>query len=79
MATIHPNQTTTAIPELVGRGVDVGEVFHDRGGIFYHLDTDWQDDGPDAERTDYGSFAAFSDPDGNGWGLQEAKTRAPGR
>lgn len=28
---------------------------------------------------DYGSFAAFSDPDGNGWLLQEVKTRLPGR
>jgi catechol 2,3-dioxygenase-like lactoylglutathione lyase family enzyme len=28
--------------EFASRGVDVGEVFHDRGGIFYHLETDWQ-------------------------------------
>jgi hypothetical protein len=28
---------------------------------------------------DYGTFAAFSDPDGNGWILQEIKTRLPGR
>ncbi len=28
---------------------------------------------------DYGSFVAFSDPDGNGWLLQEIKTRLPGR
>jgi hypothetical protein len=28
---------------------------------------------------DNGSFASFSDPDGNGWLLQEVKTRAPGR
>jgi catechol 2,3-dioxygenase-like lactoylglutathione lyase family enzyme len=31
------------------------------------------------EGADYGSFAAFSDPDGNGWLLQEIKTRLPGR
>jgi catechol 2,3-dioxygenase-like lactoylglutathione lyase family enzyme len=65
--------------ELVGRGVDVGEVFHDKGGIFYHLGPEWQEAGPDPERTDYGSFATFSDPDDNGWVLQEVKTRAPGR
>jgi catechol 2,3-dioxygenase-like lactoylglutathione lyase family enzyme len=66
-----------ASAELVGRGVDVGEVFNDRGGIFYHLETDWQESGPDPERSEYGSFATFSDPDGNGWVLQEVKTRAP--
>jgi catechol 2,3-dioxygenase-like lactoylglutathione lyase family enzyme len=65
--------------ELVARGADVGEVFHDRGGIFYHLAAEWKEPGPDPERGDYGSFASFSDPDGNGWVLQEVKTRAPGR
>jgi hypothetical protein len=35
--------------------------------------------GPDPKRSDYGSFASFSDPDGNGWLLQEIKVRAPGR
>ena len=34
---------------------------------------------PAPDRADYGSFASFSDPDGNGWLLQEVKTRAPGR
>ena len=33
----------------------------------------------DPQRADYGSFASFSDPDGNGWLVQEIKTRAPGR
>ncbi len=31
------------------------------------------------DRASYGSFAAFSDPDGNGWVLQEIKKRLPGR
>jgi hypothetical protein len=35
--------------------------------------------GPDPDRRDYGSFASFSDPDGNGWVVQEVRTRAPGR
>jgi catechol 2,3-dioxygenase-like lactoylglutathione lyase family enzyme len=69
-----------ASAELVGRGVDVEEVFHDSGGgIIYHLDTDWQKSGPHTVRSDYGSFASFADPDSNGWVLQEVKTRAPGR
>jgi hypothetical protein len=65
--------------ELAGRGIDVGEVFHDVGGVFHHVGTEGQATGPDPKRRDYGSFASFSDPDGNGWILQEVKTRAPGR
>jgi catechol 2,3-dioxygenase-like lactoylglutathione lyase family enzyme len=65
--------------ELVGRGVEVGEVFHDVGGVFHHTGAEGRATGPDPERRDYGSFASFSDPDGNGWLLQEVKTRAPGR
>jgi predicted enzyme related to lactoylglutathione lyase len=65
--------------QLVGQGVDVSEVFHDAGGIFHHAGTEARVSGPDPERRDYGSFASFSDPDGNGWMLQEIKTPAPGR
>jgi catechol 2,3-dioxygenase-like lactoylglutathione lyase family enzyme len=65
--------------ELVERGVDVGELFHDAGGVFHHAGIEGRVSGPDPERNDYGSFAAFSDPDGNRWLLQEVKTRAPGR
>jgi len=50
--------------ELVGRGVDVSEIRHMTA-------SGWQP-GPDPERRDYGSFADFSDPDGNTWVLQEA-------
>ncbi len=57
--------------ELVAAGVDVGEVFH--------FGPSGQVPGPDPERSDYNSFAAFSDPDGNGWLLQEVRHRAPGR
>jgi catechol 2,3-dioxygenase-like lactoylglutathione lyase family enzyme len=65
--------------ELVARGVEVSEVFHDVGGIFHHSGTKGRITGPDPKRRDYASFASFSDPDGNGWVLQEVKTRAPGR
>ncbi|HEY9619781.1 MAG TPA: VOC family protein [Crinalium sp.] len=65
--------------ELVDRGVKVSEVFHDAGGIFHRAGTEGRVTGPDPKRGDYASFASFSDPDGNGWVLQEVKTRAPGR
>jgi catechol 2,3-dioxygenase-like lactoylglutathione lyase family enzyme len=68
----------TAVDELVERGVDV-ELFHDDGGIFHHAGTEGRAPGPDPARADYGSFASFNDPDGNGWLLQEVKVRAPGR
>ena len=65
--------------DLLGRGVDVSESFHDVTGVFHHAGTTGRVDGPAPEHADYGSFAAFSDPDGNGWLLQEIKTRLPGR
>jgi len=65
--------------DLVGRGVDVSEPFHDATGIFHHAGTEGRVDGPAPGHADYGSFLAFSDPDGNGWLLQEIKTRLPGR
>jgi catechol 2,3-dioxygenase-like lactoylglutathione lyase family enzyme len=65
--------------DLVARGVDVSEPFHDVTGIFHHAGTQGRQEGAAPEHADYGSFAAFSDPDGNGWLLQEIKTRLPGR
>jgi predicted enzyme related to lactoylglutathione lyase len=65
--------------DLVGRGIAVTEPFHDATGVFHHAGTDARVDGPAPEHADYGSFAGFSDPDGNGWLLQEIKTRLPGR
>jgi catechol 2,3-dioxygenase-like lactoylglutathione lyase family enzyme len=65
--------------DLIGRGVDVSETFHDVTGVFHHAGTQGRVSGPAPEHADYGSFAAFSDPDGNGWLLQEIKMRLPGR
>jgi catechol 2,3-dioxygenase-like lactoylglutathione lyase family enzyme len=65
--------------ELVDRGVEMGEVFHDAGGVFHHGGTEGRVSGPAPEHADYGSFAGFSDPDGNTWLLQEIKERLPGR
>jgi len=49
--------------ELVERGVDVSEVFH--------FGATGREPGPHPERADYGSYLAFSDPDGNTWVVQE--------
>jgi catechol 2,3-dioxygenase-like lactoylglutathione lyase family enzyme len=65
--------------DLVARGVDVGEPFHDETGIFHHAGARGRVSGAAPGHADYGSFVAFSDPDGNGWLLQEIKTRLPGR
>jgi catechol 2,3-dioxygenase-like lactoylglutathione lyase family enzyme len=65
--------------DLLARGVEVSELFHDETGIFHHAGTQGRLSGPAEGHADYGSFAAFSDPDGNGWLLQEIKTRLPGR
>jgi catechol 2,3-dioxygenase-like lactoylglutathione lyase family enzyme len=64
---------------LVGRGVDVSDVFHDVGGVFYRASPAFEVPGRDPARRDSSSFARFSDPDGNGWLLQEVKERRPGR
>jgi len=61
---------------LVARGVDVSEVFHRTG---YRFDRESGESGLDPERRSYGSYATFSDPDGNSWLLQEVTTRQPGR
>ena len=70
--------------ELLGRGVEISEVFHDAGDV--HAGTDepylfgrlWVS-GPDPDHRSYRSFASFGDPDGNGWLFQEVTARLPGR
>jgi catechol 2,3-dioxygenase-like lactoylglutathione lyase family enzyme len=65
--------------ELIDRGADVSELFHDAGGAFHHAGTEGRVSGPDPEHHSYGTFASFDDPDGNGWLLQEVTVRLPGR
>jgi catechol 2,3-dioxygenase-like lactoylglutathione lyase family enzyme len=65
--------------ELIAHGAEVSEVFHDAGGVFHHAGTERRVSGPAPDRQSYGSFASFSDPDGNGWLLQEITQRLPGR
>jgi catechol 2,3-dioxygenase-like lactoylglutathione lyase family enzyme len=59
--------------DLARLGVAVSEVFHTPAPLAGPLP------GPDPERKSYASFASFSDPDGNGWVMQEIKQRLPGR
>ena len=58
--------------DLVARGVDVSEIFHRTPG-------ERPSSGLDPARRSYASYATFSDPDGNGWLLQEVTARLPGR
>ncbi len=70
--------------ELLRRGVQVSEVFHGGGDVHAGTDEPYLSgrlrvNGPDPEHRSYGSFASFSDPDGNGWLFQEITHRLPGR
>jgi len=58
-----------ALGELAGRGTDVSQIFHFEDG--------GQVAGPDPQRSDYGSFFSFSDPDGNSWLVQEVRQPRP--
>jgi catechol 2,3-dioxygenase-like lactoylglutathione lyase family enzyme len=70
--------------ELVAHGVDATDVFHDAGGVYAGADQPYlfgrlRVSGRDPEHRSYRSFVSFSDPDGNGWLLQQVTTRLPGR
>src|SRR5712675_110187 len=60
--------------EIIRRGIEASEMWH---GAAFPLEARLP--GPDPKRTSYGSFFAFSDPDGNAWLVQEVTTRHPGR
>jgi catechol 2,3-dioxygenase-like lactoylglutathione lyase family enzyme len=70
--------------ELLARGVEISQVFHDAGNVHAGEDEAYlfgraRIGGLDPERRSYRSFASFRDPDGNGWLFQEITTRLPGR
>src|ERR1700733_13584379 len=69
--TLCVDDVEAAHDELIARGVDVSEVFHDAGGVFHHIGDKDRVPGPDPARRPKRSLASFSDPDGNGWILQE--------
>ena len=60
--------------EVLGRGIDASDIWH---GPPFPVEA--RQPGPDPERTSYGSFFSFSDPEGNTWIVQEVTTRRPGR
>jgi len=60
--------------ELADRSIDVSDIWH---GPPFPVEA--RQPGPDPERTSYGSFFSFTDPDGNLWIVQEVTTRLPGR
>jgi catechol 2,3-dioxygenase-like lactoylglutathione lyase family enzyme len=70
--------------ELLRCGVAISEVFHDAGDVHGGADEPYlfgrlRVSGPDPDHRSYRSYASFSDPDGNGWLLQEVTVRLPGR
>src|SRR4051812_32502773 len=67
--------------ELVVRASEISEVFHASapGAQFQSDAASGRVSGPAADHASYSSFATFRDPDGNGWLLQEIKTRLAGR
>jgi catechol 2,3-dioxygenase-like lactoylglutathione lyase family enzyme len=67
--------------DLLAHGVDASEVFHagSPGAQFQPDGANERLGGPAPDHATYSSFLTFSDPDGNGWLLQEVTTRLPGR
>lgn len=65
--------------ELVAKGADVSGIWHDADGVFHHAGDDNRVAGAHPATDSYGSFLSFSDPDGNGWIVQQVVTRLPGR
>jgi catechol 2,3-dioxygenase-like lactoylglutathione lyase family enzyme len=70
------DDVAAAREELLGRGVDVSEVFH---GSAFSATTDRRIPGPDPDGKSHGPFASFSHPDGNPLLLQQITERLPGR
>jgi catechol 2,3-dioxygenase-like lactoylglutathione lyase family enzyme len=60
--------------QIKDRGIQVSDMWH---GAPFPVEARLP--GPDPQRTSYGSFFAFGDPDGNAWLVQEVTTRRPGR
>jgi predicted enzyme related to lactoylglutathione lyase len=73
-ATLVVSDIKVAHDELIRRGIEASEMWH---GAPFPLEARLP--GPDPKRASYGSFFAFSDPDGNAWVVQEVTTRRPGR
>jgi catechol 2,3-dioxygenase-like lactoylglutathione lyase family enzyme len=79
--TLIVSDIDAARSEIAARGVEISGVFHAEspGAQFRPDGASGRVDGPDPEDGSYRSFATFTDPDGNGWLLQEITTRLAGR
>ena len=77
--TLAVDDIEAARNDLIERGIKVSEVFHFADGPFNDAIKNARLSGRDSEGRSYFSFASFEDPDGNGYLLQEIKTRLPGR
>jgi len=73
-AVLVVSEIVAAHDELRERGITVSDIWH---GPPFPVEA--RVPGPDPERTSYGSFCSFTDPDGNLWIVQEVTTRLPGR
>ena len=73
-ASLTVSDIEAAHDELVGRGIEVSDIWH---GPPFPVAA--RQPGPDPDRASYGSFASFTDPDDNTWLVQEVTTRHPGR
>ena len=65
--------------DLASHGAEVSEVFHNADRTWHPTGTPGRAPGRAPDHQSYGSFASFSDPDGNIWFVQEITNRLPGR
>jgi catechol 2,3-dioxygenase-like lactoylglutathione lyase family enzyme len=77
--TLAVDDIEAARNDFSARGTKVSEVFQYAGGPFNNTGKNPRVSGRDPQGRSYFSFASFEDPDGNGYVLQEIKTRLPGR
>jgi catechol 2,3-dioxygenase-like lactoylglutathione lyase family enzyme len=73
-AALTVSDIEAAHEELTDRDIEVSEIWH---GPPFPVEA--RQPGIDPQRTSYGSFFAFTDPDGNAWLVQEVTKRHPGR
>jgi catechol 2,3-dioxygenase-like lactoylglutathione lyase family enzyme len=74
------SEIKAARKQLVVSGVDASEVFHCEAGTACRFQgIGVRVNGAHPEGLSYYSFVSFSDPDGNGWLLQEVTKRLAGR
>ena len=69
------NDVVATREDLLARGIAVSDFFHDEGGIFHRVGEEGRTKGPNPQRKSYASYVSFSDPDGNGWVVQEVTAR----